>query len=65
MAVKPDNFTKEKQRPAIHFLWADDVPGGQIHQHTCAQYGDNALSHGVVYEWTEIFKNGHTSVTDA
>jgi hypothetical protein len=31
----------------------------------CAQYGDNALSHKVVYEWIEIFKNGHMNVTDA
>jgi hypothetical protein len=31
----------------------------------CAQYGDNALSCRVVYEWTEMFKDGFTSVTDA
>jgi hypothetical protein len=29
----------------------------------CAQYGDNVLPHRV--EWTEIFKNDHTGVTDA
>jgi hypothetical protein len=49
----------------ICFLWAEGVPGGRIHQCMCAQYGYNALSHRVVYEQTEIFKNGHTSVTDA
>jgi transposase len=31
----------------------------------CAQYGDNALSRRVVYEWIEMFKNIRTSVTDA
>jgi hypothetical protein len=46
-------------------LWAEGVPGGQIHQRMCAQYGDNALSRRVVYEWIEMFKNGRTSVTDA
>jgi hypothetical protein len=45
------------------FLWAEGVPGGQVHQHMCAQYGDNALSRRVVYEWIEMFKNGCTSVT--
>jgi hypothetical protein len=30
-----------------------------------AQYGENVLSHTVIYEWIEMFKNGHMSVTDA
>jgi hypothetical protein len=30
-----------------------------------AQYGDNAVSYRVVYELIEMFKNGHSSVTDA
>jgi hypothetical protein len=38
----------------ICFLWAEGVPGGQIHQCMCAQYGYNA--HRVVYEWIEMFK---------
>jgi transposase len=49
----------------ISFSWAEDVPGGQIHQRMCAHYGNNTLSRRVVYEWIEMFKNGHTSVTDA
>jgi hypothetical protein len=44
MAAKLENCTKEEQRSVIRFLWAEGVPGGQIHQRTCAQYGDNALS---------------------
>jgi hypothetical protein len=63
MAAKFENYTKEEQRPVARFLWAG-VPGGQIHQRMCAQYGDNALSRTVVYEWTEMFKNGRTSVTE-
>lgn len=38
------------------FLWAEVVPGGQIHQCVCAQYGDSALSRRVVDEWSEMFK---------
>jgi hypothetical protein len=32
------------------FLWAEGVPHGQIHQCMYAQYGVNAVSHGVVCE---------------
>jgi hypothetical protein len=63
MAVKLENCTKEQQS-VICFLWTG-VSGGQIHQCMCAPYGNNALSRRVVYEWTEMFKNGCTSVTDA
>jgi hypothetical protein len=65
MAAKRENCTKEKQRPVIGFLWAEGVPGGQVHQRMCAQYGDNALSSRAVCVWIEMFKNGHMSVTDA
>jgi hypothetical protein len=65
MAAKLENCIKVDQRSVIHILWAEGIPGGQIHQHMCAQYGDNAVSCRVEYEWIEMFKNGHTSVTDA
>ena len=39
--------------------------GAQIHLRMCAQYGDKFLSRRIVYEWIEMFQNGHTSVTDA
>jgi hypothetical protein len=42
----------------MHFLWAG-VQGEQMHQCMCA------LSCGAVHEWTEMCKNGHTSVSDA
>jgi hypothetical protein len=65
MAAKLENCSKEEKRFVIWFLWAEGVPGGQTHQCMCAQYRDNGLSHKVVYEWIEMFKNGCTSVTDA
>jgi len=65
MAAKLTNCTKEEQRSVIRLLWAEGVPGAQIHLSMCAQYRDKVLSCRIVYEWTEMFKNGRTSVTDA
>jgi len=65
MAAKLINCTKEEQRSVIRFLWAERVPGAKIHLHMCAQYGDKVLSRRIVYEWSEMFENGRTSVTDA
>jgi hypothetical protein len=39
MAVKVENCIKEEQWFVMHFLWAEGVPGWQIHQRTSAQYG--------------------------
>ena len=65
MAAKLINCTKEEQRSVIRFLWAEGVPGAQIHLLMCAQYGDKVLSRRIVYEWIEMFENGRTIVTDA
>ena len=65
MAAKLINCSKEEQRSVIRFLWAEGVPGAQIHLRMCAQYGDKVLSCRIVYEWIEMFENGRTSVTDA
>jgi len=65
MAGKLINCTKEEQRSVIRFFWAEGVPGTKIHLCMCAQYGDKVLSHRIVYEWIEMFENGHTSVTEA
>ena len=59
------NCTKEEQRSVIRFLWAEGVPGAQIHLRMYAQYGDKVLPRRIVYEWIEMFENGRTSVTDA
>jgi hypothetical protein len=48
----------------ICFLWGEAVPGEHIHQRMYVQYVDNAACHSVVYEWIEMFKNGHTSMTN-
>ena len=65
MAAKLINSTKEEQRSVIRFLWAEGVPGAQIHLRMCAQHGDKVLSRRIIYEWIEMFENGRTSVTDA
>jgi len=65
MAVKLTNCTKEEQHSVIRFLWAEGVPGAQIHLCMCAQYGDKVLSRRIVYEWIEMFENNCTSVMDA
>ena len=65
MAVKLINCTKEGQHSVVSFLWAEGVPGAQIHLRMCAQYWDKVLSRRIVYGWIEIFENGRTSVTDA
>jgi len=65
MAAELINYTKEKQRSIIRFLWAEGVPGAQIHLRMSAQYGNKVLSRRIVYEWIEMFKNGRMSVTDA
>jgi len=46
--VKLINCTKEEQRSVIRFLWAEGVPGAQIHLRMCAQYGDKVLSRRIV-----------------
>ena len=65
MAAKLINCTKEEQRSVIRFLWAEGVPGAQIHLRMCGLYGYKVLSRRIIYEWNEIFENGRTSVTDA
>jgi len=59
MAAKLINCTIEEQLSVIRFLWAEGVPGAQIHLRMCAQCGDKVLSRRIVYEWIEMFENGH------
>ena len=65
MAAKLINCTKEEQHSVIRFLWAEGVPGVQIHLRMCAQYGDKVLSRRIFYEWIEMLENGCTNVMDA
>ena len=57
--------TREEQRAVVRFLWSEGSSGTKIHQRLLAQYGDNALSKTMVYEWIEKFKTGRTSVKHA
>jgi len=65
VAAKLINCTKDEQRSVICSLWAEGVPGAQIHLCMYAQYGDKFLSHRIIYEWIEMFENGRMSVADA
>jgi len=65
MVAKLINCIKQGQHSVIRFLWAEGVPGAQIHLRMCAQYGNKVLSRRIIYEWIEMFENGCTSVTDA
>jgi len=48
MDAKLINCTKEEQRSVIRFLWAEGMPGGQIHLCMSAQCGDKVLSRRIV-----------------
>jgi len=50
MAAKLINCTEAEQRSVICFLWAEVVPGAQIHLRMCAQYGDKVFSRRIFYE---------------
>jgi hypothetical protein len=53
----------QQRRAVIRFLWAEGVPGAEIHHRLSAQYENSALPQGSVYEWITTFKNGRTSFT--
>jgi hypothetical protein len=44
------------------FLWAEGVPGAEMHRRISVQYGNSVVSQRMVYEWIERFKNGRTSI---
>jgi hypothetical protein len=50
--------TKEEQRAVIRFLWAEGLPGAEMHRRISVQYGNSVVSQQMVYEWIERFKNG-------
>jgi hypothetical protein len=64
MADPLSNCNIEKQRAIVRFLWAEGVKSAEIHRHMLAQYGARAMHQRKIYEWTERFKEGKTSVTD-
>jgi hypothetical protein len=54
--------TKEEQRTVICFLWAESLPGAEMHRGISVQYGNSVVSQRMVYKWIERFKNGRTSI---
>jgi hypothetical protein len=54
--------TKEEQGAVIRFLWAEGVPGAEMHRRVLVQYGNSVVSQQMVYKWIERFKNGRTSI---
>jgi hypothetical protein len=53
---------KEEQRAVVLFLWAEGVPGAEMHRRISVQYGNSVVSQWMVYEWIDRFKNGRTSI---
>jgi len=64
MAAPLATCTKEEQRSVIRFLSSEGVKLIEIHRPMKVQYGDACLSLQQVYEWTGMFMNGISSVTD-
>jgi len=58
------DYTIEKQRGVLRFLWAEGVKPVEIHRRVLAQYGQSTMSQRKVEEWVERFKSGRTPVTD-
>ena len=44
------------------FLWAEGVPGVEMHRIMSVQYGTVPCHNGLSVNWSERFKNGRTSV---
>ena len=57
--------TKEKQRLVVCFYVQKVYIMLKFNICVCAQHWDNALDLRSVHKWTEMFKKGRTSVTDA
>ena len=53
--------TKEGKRALICFLWAEGVPGAEMHRRMSVQYGNSVVSQQIVYKWVKRFRNGRTS----
>ena len=44
------------------FLWAEGVPGAEMHRMMSVQCGNRVMSQRIVCYWSERLKNGSTSV---
>jgi len=65
MAAQLATCTKEEQRSVIRFLSSEGVKPIEIRRRMKVQYGDACLSLQQVYQWTRMFMDGISSVTDS
>ena len=49
----------------MRIFFSEGVKPVEIHRRMRIQYGDRCMSSTTVYEWTEKFKNGVTSMEDS
>jgi hypothetical protein len=54
--------TKKRAEGSDPFLWAEDVPGAEMHRSMSMQYRNSVMLQRIVCKWIERFKNGRTSV---
>jgi hypothetical protein len=64
MAAPLSDCTSVEQRAVVGFLWAEGVKSVEIHRRMLAQYGAHTMHQRKIYEWTERFNEGRTSVTN-
>jgi len=64
MAAPLATCTKGEQRSVVRFLGIEGVKPVEIHRRMKVQYRGACLSLQQVYEWTRIFMNGVSSLTD-
>jgi hypothetical protein len=62
MAAPLSDCAIKEQRAVVRFLWAEGVKFAEIHRQMLAQHGACTMHQRKIYEWTECFKKGRTSV---
>jgi hypothetical protein len=50
--------TKKRAEGSVPFLWAEGVPGAEMHRSMSMQYGNSVLLQRIVCKWIERYKNG-------
>jgi hypothetical protein len=60
----PRSVRTKEEIAVTQFLWAEGVPGREIHLSLSAQHANGALPQRSVCQWITRFKSGLTSVTD-
>lgn len=63
MAALRSVRTKE-ELAVTQFLWAEGVPGAEIHLSLSAQHANGALTQRSMCQWITMFKIGRTNISD-